>query len=62
MRGYEHLSTDIEFTLLGEKKYLHYLDGNTISGELNESTTQAHYKYADNCNSCDLKGICSGME
>lgn len=62
LRWYEHLSTDIEFTVLNEKKYLHYLDWNTKSWELNKNTCSADYTYWKNCKKCDLNKICSWIE
>ncbi len=62
MRWYEHLSTDVEYSLMDEVKYLHYLDDNTISGELTRDTFSADYTYWDNCNSCDLKWICAWLD
>lgn len=58
LRGYEHLSTDVELSLMWEVKYLHYLDAQTSSWELNSDTFSADYTYGKACNSCDLKEIC----
>lgn len=62
IRWYEHLSTDIEYTVLWEKKYLHYLEDQREWGEINDKTCSAHYTYWKNCESCWLKNICTGME
>ncbi len=61
MRWYEHLSVDVEYTILGDEKYLHYLDDTTTSGVLDSSTHSADYTYWSACKACDLKKICSGI-
>jgi MoaA/NifB/PqqE/SkfB family radical SAM enzyme len=61
MRWYEHLSVDVEYTILGDEKYLHYLDDTTVSGVLDSSTHSADYTYWQACKWCDLQKICSGI-
>lgn len=62
IRWFEHLSTDIEFTINDEEKYLHYLDWNTRSWVLSKETCSSDYTYWNNCIKCDLNKICSWME
>lgn len=62
IRGFEHLSTDLEYTIGGEEKFLHYLGEFRESGELNRENYMNAQKYGPQCNDCDLKGLCAGME
>lgn len=61
LRWYEHLSVDLEYTLMNDSKLLHYLEDERVSWELNASTFAADYTYWKSCAHCDLRTLCWGI-
>jgi molybdenum cofactor biosynthesis enzyme MoaA len=55
IRGFEHLSTDLEYTIGGEEKFLHYLGEFRESMELHRENYMNSQKYGKQCAKCDLK-------
>lgn len=62
IRGFEHRSTDLEYLIEWEEKYLHFLGESRISHEVTWENYVHEKKYGPACQSCDLKGLCAGQE
>ncbi|GAB0175095.1 MAG: putative heme d1 biosynthesis radical SAM protein NirJ2 [Candidatus Altimarinota bacterium] len=62
IRGYEHHSTDLEYVIDGEEKFLHYLGESRASHKVKKENYVHNSKYGESCSACDLKGLCAGQE
>lgn len=62
IRGFEHHSTDLEYVIDGEEKFLHYLWESRVSHKVKKENYVHSSKYGESCFQCDLKWLCAGQE